>query len=144
MKLGLNLSQRPDLQLRLSPQILQRIEVLQLQALDLVQLIEQELQVNETLELSDDGESEPADAESDEWEDSYDDLEREERPTRDREAPTRMDVMEATAAAPVTLQDHLRKQLNEPALPWNRALSSPITASPRISSRSTCRTRRRT
>jgi RNA polymerase sigma-54 factor len=92
---------------------LQRIEVLQLQALDLVQMIEQELQENETLELSDDGEPEPADAESDEWEDSYDDLEREERPTRDREAPTRMDVMEATAAAPVTLQDHLRKQLNE-------------------------------
>jgi len=44
VKLGLNQSMRGDLQLRLSPQMLQRIEVLQLSSLDLAQLIEQELQ----------------------------------------------------------------------------------------------------
>jgi RNA polymerase sigma-54 factor len=112
MKLGLHQSMRPDLQLRLSPQMLQRIEVLQLSSLDLAQLIEQELQENETLELAQD---QPAEAEaptaeepSEDWEEAEDDWERREP----GEGPTRMDVMAATAAAPEKLEDHVRRQVD--------------------------------
>jgi len=86
---------RPDLQLRLSPQMLQRIEVLQLTTLDLAQLIEQELQENETLEqeAEDPAEAPVAEAEApaedgdeydgeDEWEDRT-----------PGEGPSRMEVM---------------------------------------------------
>ncbi len=117
MKLGLQQSARPDLHLRLSPQMLQRIEVLQLSALDLVQLIEQELQENETLEQeaeepeaavdAEDSATETSDDEpADEWEDRH-----------AGEGPSRMDVMAATAAAPVSLQDHLGRQLDVLDLP---------------------------
>ncbi len=114
MKLGLQQSMRPDLQLRLSPQMLQRIEVLQLTTLDLAQLIEQELQENETLELEQDH-PEAADAQDgaeegaeDDWEDAADDWERREP----GEGPSRMDVMAATAAAPVSLEEHLERQID--------------------------------
>ena len=60
MKLSMQQTARPELQLRLSPQMLQRIEVLQLPALDLTEMIEQELQENEALELVQDGPAEPA------------------------------------------------------------------------------------
>jgi RNA polymerase sigma-54 factor len=114
VKLGLHQSMRPDLQLRLSPQMLQRIEVLQLTTLDLAQLIEQELQENETLELeqeapeADDKKADDEVGVEEEWEDAADDWE---RPVAG-EGPSRMDVMAATAAAPVTLEDHLRRQID--------------------------------
>ena len=70
MRLGLEQSIRPDLQLRLSPQLLQRIEVLQLAGPDLAQMIEQELQENDALEQDsidaerlDESEAEPTEAE---------------------------------------------------------------------------------
>ena len=113
MKLGLNQQMRPDLQLRLSPQMLQRIEVLQLSTLDLAQLIEQELQENETLEQSQDEPAADEPAESaengtEEWDDAADDWE----PREPGEGPSRMDVMAATAAAPVTLEEHLGRQID--------------------------------
>ena len=112
MKLGLNQSMRPDLQLRLSPQMLQRIEVLQLSSLDLAQLIEQELQENETLELSQDQPAEQeqpaAEEPAEEWDEPDDDWDRREP----GEGPSRMDVMAATAAAPVTLEQHLVQQVD--------------------------------
>lgn len=110
MKLGLNQQIRPDLQLRLSPQMLQRIEVLQLTTLDLAQLIEQELQENETLETVQDETEAPAEeaAPEDDWESAEDDWERREP----GEGPSRMEVMAATAAAPVTLEQHLRRQID--------------------------------
>jgi RNA polymerase sigma-54 factor len=113
MKLGLSQQIRPDLQLRLSPQMLQRIEVLQLTTLDLAQLIEQELQENETLEqVQEQPEAPAADgpeagAEED-WDERADDWDRREP----GEGPSRMDVMAATAAAPVTLEDHLVRQID--------------------------------
>jgi len=51
MSLDLKLGQRQEQRLALLPQMLQSIEVLQLATADLVQFVEAELQVNETLEL---------------------------------------------------------------------------------------------
>lgn len=112
MKLGLTQNLRPELALRLSPQILQRIEVLQLPALDLAEMIEAELQENEVLEVDRDAEPEPASEGEDDGpdlDDLYDDDDW--RPSRADEAISRTDVLEASAAAPVTLAMHLREQL---------------------------------
>ncbi len=51
MRLDLSLSQRPELQLKLSPQLIQRIEILQLPSQELMELIQQELSENESLEF---------------------------------------------------------------------------------------------
>lgn len=51
MRLDLSLSQRPELQLKLSPQLIQRIEILQLPSQELIELIQQELSENESLEF---------------------------------------------------------------------------------------------
>jgi RNA polymerase sigma-54 factor len=111
MKLGLHQSVRPDLQLRLSPQMLQRIEVLQLSALDLNQLIEQELQENETIEAEPDGEPEAEPTDPDSLpEDPYEGEENWER-IEVPSGPSRMDVMAATATAPISLAEHLTAQL---------------------------------
>ena len=50
MGLDIRLNQRLDLQLKLAPQIIQSIELLQLPAMDLLDAIEQELDTNEFLE----------------------------------------------------------------------------------------------
>lgn len=50
MGLDIRLNQRLDLQLRLAPQIIQSIELLQLPAMDLLDVIDQELDTNEFLE----------------------------------------------------------------------------------------------
>src|SRR5437773_10992198 len=51
MRLDVSLQQRLSQQLRLAPQIIQSIEILQLPAMDLKELIENELQENEMLEV---------------------------------------------------------------------------------------------
>ena len=51
MRLDLSLSQRPEMQLKLSPQLIQRIEILQLPAHELIELIRQECAENETIEV---------------------------------------------------------------------------------------------
>jgi len=119
VKLGMQQSVRTSLQLRLSPQMLQRIEVLQLSSLDLEQLIEQELQENETLEqeVGDPAEAPVAEAEpSSEDGDSYDGEDEWEDRTPG-EGPSRMDVMAATTAAPETLAGNLGRQLDTLDLP---------------------------
>ena len=50
MGLDIRLQQRLDLSLKLAPQIIQSIELLQLPAMDLLEMIEQELDTNEFLE----------------------------------------------------------------------------------------------
>ncbi|HZM00401.1 MAG TPA: RNA polymerase factor sigma-54 [Planctomycetota bacterium] len=110
MKLSMQQTARPELQLRLSPQMLQRIEVLQLPALDLTELIEQELQENEALELAQDGPAEPAVETAESGDDDWEDAEWERR--EPGSGPTRMEVMAATAVAPVTLAEHLGRQLD--------------------------------
>ncbi len=51
MRLELGLNLKLSQQLRLAPQIIQSIEILQLPAMDLKELIENELQENEALEI---------------------------------------------------------------------------------------------
>src|SRR5688500_14641093 len=51
MRLDVSLQQRLSQQLRLAPQIIQSIEILQLPAMDLRELIENELHENEMLEV---------------------------------------------------------------------------------------------
>ena len=141
MKLGLAQSARQDLQLRLSPQMLQRIEVLQLASQDLVQLIEQELQENETLEVAQDVEPPaPGEAAAEEAEDG-EERTREEAAAEDwdepddwerrtpREGPSRMDVMAATATAPESLAEALERQLDELELtPREREVAGALVA----------------
>jgi RNA polymerase sigma-54 factor len=116
VKLGLQQSARTDLQLRLSPQMLQRIEILQLPALDLAHLIEQELQENEALELAQEDDAdhgEPEGAEGDGPDDGVGDPDADDWEPREVGAgPSRMDVMAATATAPVTLAEHLGRQVD--------------------------------
>lgn len=126
MNIGLQQSMRPELQLRLSPQILQRIEVLQLPALDLKALVEQELQQNETLEVDQDS---PSDGEitDERLEELYAEEEEQWRPGPRDDIPSRTDVIEDRQAAPVTLGDHLRGQLDLLELaPRVRALTEAI------------------
>ncbi len=54
MALELRLNQKLDLQLKLSPQIIQSIEILQLPSIDLEDLVHQELDTNEYLEVAPD------------------------------------------------------------------------------------------
>lgn len=113
MKLTMQQTARPELQLRLSPQMLQRIEVLQLPALDLTEMIEQELQENEALELVQDGPAEVTGDPPEAGEDSGDDWDDAEWERREPgSGPTRMEVMAATAAAPISLAEHLGGQLD--------------------------------
>ncbi|MCA8922485.1 MAG: RNA polymerase factor sigma-54 [Planctomycetes bacterium] len=51
MRMETSLSQKQVMQLRLAPQILQRIEVLQLATLDLKGLVEREMEMNPTIEI---------------------------------------------------------------------------------------------
>jgi RNA polymerase sigma-54 factor len=114
VKLGLNQNLRTELGLRLSPQILQRIEVLQLPALDLAEMIEQELQENDALEVDTELEDAPAEQADDDGLDLPDMVADDDwRPARpDGEGSSSTDVLQATASAPVTLHDHLTGQLD--------------------------------
>ncbi|MGQ0553725.1 MAG: RNA polymerase factor sigma-54 [Planctomycetota bacterium] len=112
MRLGLQQQARTDLQLRLSPQMLQRIEVLQLQSQDLVRLIEQELQENDALELAPGDEASSADSGEAAGEEDYSEERDDEwEPSSGSDRASPMDVMTATAKAEISLQDHLNRQL---------------------------------
>ncbi|MBI4881577.1 MAG: RNA polymerase factor sigma-54 [Planctomycetes bacterium] len=127
MKLELSLSQRPEMQLRLSPQLIQRIEILQLPAQELVELIQQECAENETIEVepprseapapangseSESGETELAEQVSSNLEKytGYSEILRP-RVRRDGERDAKMEAMLNAPSAPGTLQDHLLAQV---------------------------------
>lgn len=138
MKLELVQNLRQELQLRMSPQLIQRIEILQLAAMDLKELIEKELMENEVLELSEPVEetypAKPAEKTLDEEEqiangETADDFSldgemerlrnltewnREMRPARAHsgDEDPKMLAMQNTASRPVTLQEHLQNQLS--------------------------------
>jgi len=137
MKLELAQHLRLEQQLKMSPQLIQRIEILQLPALDLKELIQQELMENEVLELEEPveenlGREEPAKVEEDpdggeneedfsldldierlsslsEW--NRDMAPRPSRATGDDEDPKLL-AMQNTVSKPETLQDYLKEQLN--------------------------------
>src|SRR5262245_45372986 len=76
MRLELGLNMRLSQQLRLAPQIIQSIEILQLPTMDLKELIENELQENEALEIVEpaaDGVTETAPAASTTTEEDFED-----------------------------------------------------------------------
>ncbi|MEW6741180.1 MAG: RNA polymerase factor sigma-54 [Planctomycetota bacterium] len=126
MKLELSLSQRPELRLQLSPQLIQRIEILQLASQDLRDLIEQELLENDALETKEpvpepeelartaQATSERGDDESEvnidslvEWSEPF----RPSRRSSDPDVDPKMEAMQNTASRPMTLQEHLEEQL---------------------------------
>ena len=134
MKLELSQNLRLEQQLKMSPQLIQRIEILQLASMDLRELIQQELMENETLELEETVEEHSdTDAEkvvedenqiADEDFSLDADLERLAglaewnrdlggsggRINRDGEDP-KMEAMQNTVSRSETLQDHLIRQI---------------------------------
>ncbi len=134
MRLDLSLSQRPEMQLRLSPQLIQRIEILQLPSQELMELIQQECAENETIEIEP-PRAETADqrldkngatnGEADVAEEMSADLERftsyneymRPRARHDGERDPKMEAMQNAESAPATLQDHLAAQVQFATLP---------------------------
>jgi len=130
--LDIRLNQKLDLQLRLAPQIIQSIELLQLPAMDLLEVIEQELDTNEYLEktpqetapeATPDTPAESKDGEESEDQLKDDELERYEqmdiwddpslRRPRSRDESflnAKMEVMQNTASSGPSLQDGLLEQ----------------------------------
>jgi RNA polymerase sigma-54 factor len=130
MRLDLSLSQRPELQLKLSPQLIQRIEILQLPSQELIELIEQELSENDTLEFiaskkSIEPPTEAKPAERDFEEQISDDLERyrgynellrTRRARGDDDRDPKQDALANTSAEQSTLRDHLLAQVRYASL----------------------------
>jgi RNA polymerase sigma-54 factor len=130
MKLETTLQPRMDqrLQLRLAPQIIQSIEILQLPILALQERIEQELEANPTLELEAPGDEEKVDEQAetdierltddlDEWRDYY--RQTESRPSRDEDKDEKLEALQNTSDKPITLQEHLNNQLRFLTVPEN-------------------------
>ena len=132
LQLSQNLNLQLAQQLKMSPQLIQRIEILQLASLDLRELIQQEIMENEVLEMSESVEEIPKQQEEekkDEIEDDgtmlEEDLERlsslaewnegfrsqGSRVSGDDKDP-KMEAMQNTASRPMTLQEHLKNQLD--------------------------------
>jgi len=132
MRLELSMKARLEQQLRLAPQIIQSIEILQLPAQDLAELIEQELQDNELLERQDqvddaepspdqEDESPPSPEEEARLEDTFERLENLEewgddfplrRAAGSDDKDKKLEALQNTASRPATLQDHLTSQVH--------------------------------
>lgn len=129
MRMEMVLQQKLELKMKLAPQIIQSIEILQLPMLELQQRIEQELVENpvlEELELKPDAsepesaEPEPAATKEDNAAEQMEDMEKhwEEYSDSSRPRPVREEkdkkheAMQNTAARPETLQDFLFDQFN--------------------------------
>ncbi len=130
MRLDVSLQQRLAQQLRLAPQIIQSIEILQLPAMDLKELIENELQENEMLEVAEAPKEDlpevkehpPTDEAADEEADRiFDRLEalaeadrggQRSRAAGEEASDRKWEAMQNTAAPGESLADHLREQLD--------------------------------
>jgi RNA polymerase sigma-54 factor len=131
MRLDVGLQQRLSQQLRLAPQIIQSIEILQLPAMDLMELIENELQENEMLEVAEapsDPLAAPApaaapadDDNDDEAERVFDRLEalaeadrapRGSRAAAEEASDRKWEALQNAAAPSEGLADHLMEQLD--------------------------------
>jgi len=129
MKMETSLQIRPELRMRLAPQIIQSIEILQLPMLELQQRIKQELIENPVLEMEEPSldqspseEGEPMDDRSNPEED-YDKLDSYEeawgefdshapiRTSSSGERDKKLEALQNTAARPLSLQDYLSSQL---------------------------------
>jgi len=132
MRMEAFLQQRPELRMKLAPQIIQSIEILQLPTLELQQRLKQELVENPVLEMQEvvpeDGEDLEAAAEEEpreertENEEEFEKLEEIERVVREYGTPAlhraaseeggerKYEAMQNTAAPPISLQDYLFDQ----------------------------------
>ncbi len=136
MRLDVSLQQRLSQQLRLAPQIIQSIEILQLPAMDLKELIENELQENEMLEVEEVPKDSLATVEptpnvdeegtDDEADRVFDRLEgllensagsRLSRAAGEEATDRKWEAMQNTAAPTESLADHLHEQLEEIDVP---------------------------
>ncbi len=133
MRPELILSQRPELRLQLSPQLIQRIEILQLGAADLEDLVENELLSNELLEAKPSirersFESQLKDQKADEEAAENGAVESDSRARLDRftqttfdiprrrkrssdEVDSKLEALQNTPTRPKTLAEHLESQL---------------------------------
>jgi len=129
MRMEVFLQQRPELRMRLAPQIIQSIEILQLPTLELQQRIKQELLENPVLEMQDvlpeeeettaeEGPREErtqSEADADKMED-YEEVWRDyasqtfRRVGDGSETDRKFEAMQNTAARPISLQDYLYDQ----------------------------------
>jgi len=133
MKLEMSLHQKQELQLKISPQIIQRIEILQLPSMDLKELIQKELMENEILEVK---ETEPGETEEKQTEEKpspkeeveadesgFEKLEniddwneyfpaRVSRRWQDQGKDKKIEAMQNLASKPSSLQDYLYSQFN--------------------------------
>ncbi len=127
MKMDTSLHQRLEQQLRLAPQIIQSIEILQLNSLDLLDLVKQELCENEVLEeVSESGKLDPfveaaESASSRTQDDDIDNMDalsdwtdyfkRRRTPSGDGDSDKKLEAMQNTAARPTTLRESLEADL---------------------------------
>jgi RNA polymerase sigma-54 factor len=137
MRLDVSLQQKLQLKLTLAPQIIQSIEILQLPALDLKEMIDQELSENETLEIQEEREETPETAldeanreahENDEYEqmserlesmlgdESWDLAPRRNFLTEDGK-DRKLEALQNTASRPPGLQDSMIAQLTYASIP---------------------------
>ena len=125
MKLQTTLQPRLEQRLKLAPQIIQSIEILQLPILALQERIEQELEENPTLELESPSETEsPAEEPDteverltnsmDEWRDYFSQTETR-RSVSDKDE--KLEAMQNTSDKPITLHEHLINQLHLLTIP---------------------------
>ncbi|NQT52687.1 RNA polymerase factor sigma-54 [bacterium] len=130
MRMDVFLQQRPELRMKLAPQIIQSIEILQLPTLELQQRIKAELLENPVLEMAEPmleeedavpEDEQPRDERSDsdaefekmeQIEDAWRDYSSQTARPRgsDGEADRKFEAMQNTAARPVSLQDYLYDQ----------------------------------
>jgi len=130
----------------MSPQLIQRIEILQLSSLDLKEMIQKELIENEVIEIEEPVEEKSLDKKEekdlpDEEAGFNEEMERysalaeanekggirEGRRRTRGEADPKMEAMQNTASRPITLQDHLKNQLDlTDAIPRNTKLAEEI------------------
>jgi RNA polymerase sigma-54 factor len=139
MRMDFSLQQRPELRMKLAPQIIQSIEILQLPTLELQQRLKAELLENPVLEMQEPGleeeeeetstedapheERSPSEAEFEKMEDIEQSWREFSHQTARRvggseEADRKFEAMQNTAARPISLQDYLFDQfhlLDQPA-----------------------------
>jgi RNA polymerase sigma-54 factor len=138
LRMGMDLSMRPDLKQVLAPRMIQSMEILQLPIADLQAKIEKELQENPFLEQKEkhgDQDDTPAEFDPDstplkhdetgevefsrldelnrDWENHFNEEHRVSRGAMEEEGDRKLDAMANMAARPQSLQDYLAEQLGE-------------------------------
>lgn len=138
MRIGMDISLRPDMKLVLAPRMIQSMEILQLPIVDLQAKIEKELQENPFLEQKEHlGEQETAaegefnpdaplkhddsgdlefsrlEALNKDWDDHFNEEHRVSRAALEEEGDRKLDAMANMPDRPQSLQDHLAEQLGE-------------------------------